>query len=57
MSMMRDTSIWFAGMVGAHGVGRRHIKNALITRHPDLYAYPAPRMYHCYVLVTVSCER
>lgn len=24
------------------GVGRRHIKNSLITRHNDLYAYPIP---------------
>lgn len=30
---------------GAHGVGRRHIKNTLITTHPDRYAYPIPRMY------------
>ncbi|XP_026731638.1 peripheral plasma membrane protein CASK isoform X1 [Trichoplusia ni] len=29
-------------LLGAHGVGRRHIKNTLIARHPDLYAYPIP---------------
>ncbi|XKL62243.1 hypothetical protein PGB90_002076 [Kerria lacca] len=29
-------------LLGAHGVGRRHIKNTLITRHPDKYAYPIP---------------
>ena len=29
--------------LGAHGVGRRHIKNTLITTHPDKYAYPIPR--------------
>ncbi|XP_022130180.1 peripheral plasma membrane protein CASK isoform X3 [Pieris rapae] len=29
-------------LLGAHGVGRRHIKNTLISRHPDLYAYPIP---------------
>lgn len=28
---------------GAHGVGRRHIKNTLISHHPDKYAYPIPR--------------
>lgn len=28
--------------LGAHGVGRRHIKNTLITNHPDKYAYPIP---------------
>lgn len=28
---------------GAHGVGRRHIKNTLITKHPDRFAYPIPR--------------
>uniref|UniRef100_A0A3Q3EI20 Calcium/calmodulin-dependent serine protein kinase b n=1 Tax=Labrus bergylta TaxID=56723 RepID=A0A3Q3EI20_9LABR len=26
----------------AHGVGRRHIKNTLITKHPDRFAYPIP---------------
>lgn len=30
-------------LLGAHGVGRRHIKNTLIARHPDKYAYPIPR--------------
>lgn len=30
---------------GAHGVGRRHIKNTLITKHPDRFAYPIPRKY------------
>lgn len=29
--------------LGAHGVGRRHIKNTLITKHPDRFAYPIPR--------------
>uniref|UniRef100_T1IN86 Peripheral plasma membrane protein CASK n=1 Tax=Strigamia maritima TaxID=126957 RepID=T1IN86_STRMM len=29
-------------LLGAHGVGRRHIKNTLITSHPDKYAYPIP---------------
>lgn len=28
---------------GAHGVGRRHIKNTLIAKHPDRFAYPIPR--------------
>lgn len=32
-------------MLGAHGVGRRHIKNTLIAKHPDQYAYPIPRKY------------
>ncbi|XP_014661628.1 PREDICTED: peripheral plasma membrane protein CASK-like [Priapulus caudatus] len=27
---------------GAHGVGRRHIKNTLIASHSDKYAYPVP---------------
>ena len=27
---------------GAHGVGRRHIKNSLIAAHPDKFAYPIP---------------
>uniref|UniRef100_A0A5S6R0L5 Peripheral plasma membrane protein CASK n=1 Tax=Trichuris muris TaxID=70415 RepID=A0A5S6R0L5_TRIMR len=29
-------------LLGANGVGRRHIKNTLIQRHPDRYAYPIP---------------
>ena len=29
-------------LLGAHGVGRRHIKNSLIAAHPDKYAYPIP---------------
>jgi len=29
-------------LLGAHGVGRRHIKNSLIASHPDKFAYPIP---------------
>jgi len=29
-------------LIGAHGVGRRHIKNSLISRFPEKYAYPIP---------------
>uniref|UniRef100_A0A3Q4HZ58 Peripheral plasma membrane protein CASK n=1 Tax=Neolamprologus brichardi TaxID=32507 RepID=A0A3Q4HZ58_NEOBR len=29
-------------LLGAHGVGRRHIKNTLITKLPDRFAYPIP---------------
>ncbi|KAK5968265.1 Peripheral plasma membrane protein CASK [Trichostrongylus colubriformis] len=29
-------------LLGAHGVGRRHIKNTLIHRHPGRFAYPIP---------------
>lgn len=29
-------------LLGAHGVGRRHIKNTLISNHPNKYAYPIP---------------
>ncbi|KAM6934881.1 peripheral plasma membrane protein CASK isoform 14-T14 [Xenentodon cancila] len=29
-------------LLGAHGVGRRHIKNTLITKHPEKFAYPIP---------------
>lgn len=32
-------------LLGAHGVGRRHIKNTIIGRHPDKYAYPIPRKW------------
>lgn len=30
-------------LLGAHGVGRRHIKNCLIQSSPDKFAYPIPR--------------
>ena len=30
-------------LLGAHGVGRRHIKNTLITSQPKRFAYPIPR--------------
>lgn len=30
-------------LLGAHGVGRRHIKNTLIQKHPQRFAYPQPR--------------
>ncbi|ESN94012.1 hypothetical protein HELRODRAFT_87901 [Helobdella robusta] len=29
-------------LLGAHGVGRRHIKNTLISNYPKRYAYPIP---------------
>uniref|UniRef100_A0AAF5CU88 Non-specific serine/threonine protein kinase n=1 Tax=Strongyloides stercoralis TaxID=6248 RepID=A0AAF5CU88_STRER len=29
-------------LLGAHGVGRRHIKNTLIHKYPGKYAYPIP---------------
>jgi calcium/calmodulin-dependent serine protein kinase len=34
-------------LLGAHGVGRRHIKNTLIHRHPHRFAYPIPREFNC----------
>ncbi|RZF47183.1 hypothetical protein LSTR_LSTR004892 [Laodelphax striatellus] len=37
-SFLRKTLV----LLGAHGVGRRHIKNTLIAKHPDKYAYPIP---------------
>ena len=36
---MRKTLV----LLGAHGVGRRHIKNTLITSQPNSFAYPIPR--------------
>ncbi len=38
-SFMRKTLV----LLGAHGVGRRHIKNCLIQSAPDRFAYPIPR--------------
>ena len=46
----------FVIITGAHGVGRRHIKNSLIAAHPDKFAYPIPhttrwvrsRRVHCH---------
>lgn len=32
-------------LLGAHGVGRRHIKNTLITSQPNRFAYPIPRKF------------
>lgn len=32
-------------LLGAHGVGRRHIKNTLIHRHSNRFAYPIPRKF------------
>ncbi|KAG7516242.1 55 kDa erythrocyte membrane protein [Solea senegalensis] len=29
-------------LIGAPGVGRRHIKSALLTKYPDRFSYPAP---------------
>ncbi|KAM4620689.1 55 kDa erythrocyte membrane protein isoform 1-T1 [Polymixia lowei] len=29
-------------LIGAPGVGRSHIKNALLTKYPEKFAYPAP---------------
>lgn len=30
-------------IIGAPGVGRRHIKNALLTKYPEKFSYPVPR--------------
>jgi calcium/calmodulin-dependent serine protein kinase len=35
-------------LLGAHGVGRRHIKNTLIQRHSDRFAYPIPREFYIF---------
>ena len=35
----------FPPCTGASGVGRSHIKNALLTQNPDKFAYPAPCKY------------
>lgn len=32
-------------LLGAHGVGRRHIKNTLIKLHQHRFAYPIPRNF------------
>jgi len=37
-AFMRKTLV----LLGAHGVGRRHIKNTLITSQPNTFAYPIP---------------
>lgn len=29
-------------LLGAHGVGRRHIKNTLINKYPERFSYPVP---------------
>jgi calcium/calmodulin-dependent serine protein kinase len=37
--------------LGAHGVGRRHIKNTLITSQPKRFAYPIPRKRFSFGLI------
>lgn len=49
-NFMRKTLI----LLGAHGVGRRHIKNTLITIHPDKFAYPIPRNKEFLFLILTS---
>jgi calcium/calmodulin-dependent serine protein kinase len=43
-------SILLLFFVGAHGVGRRHIKNTLITSQPKRFAYPIPRKFIPFLL-------
>lgn len=38
-------------LLGAHGVGRRHIKNSLITSQPDTFAYPIPRKHNFFLIL------
>lgn len=47
-------------LLGAHGVGRRHIKNTLIAKYPDKYAYPIPRksrlsLFIYFLRISVFC--
>ena len=46
-AFMRKTLV----LLGAHGVGRRHIKNSLIAAHPDRFAYPIPRKFQSNIAV------
>jgi hypothetical protein len=41
---------------GAHGVGRRHIKNTLITSFADRYAYPIPRKLDFRITVLLTSD-
>lgn len=43
VTLIRDFRRKTLVLLGAHGVGRRHIKNTLIMAHPDRFAYPIPR--------------
>lgn len=43
-------------LLGAHGVGRRHIKNTIISKHPDKYAYPIPREYMQFLNFPLECN-
>ena len=40
-------------LLGAHGVGRRHIKNTLINKYPERFSYPIPRKYD--VIFNILC--
>ncbi|KAI1724332.1 protein kinase domain-containing protein [Ditylenchus destructor] len=42
-------------LLGAHGVGRRHIKNTLIYKHPQRFAYPIP--HPCNRFCNSSCTK
>lgn len=42
-------------LLGAHGVGRRHIKNTLIHRHPNRFAYPIPRNFYLFLNRLTFC--
>lgn len=47
-AFMRKTLV----LLGAHGVGRRHIKNTLISSQPNRFAYPIPRKLHSFEIET-----
>ena len=42
---LRMNSSVHTDVLGAHGVGRRHIKSTLITSQPQRFAYPIPRTF------------
>ena len=43
-------------LLGAHGVGRRHIKNTLINKYPERFSYPIPRKYYFIFFNMLICE-
>jgi calcium/calmodulin-dependent serine protein kinase len=49
-AFMRKTLV----LLGAHGVGRRHIKNTLITSQPSRFAYPIPRKFALLLFEIIS---
>lgn len=50
------SALLFLFFPGAHGVGRRHIKNTLINKYPGRFSYPIPRKYSLWNSQSFPCR-